>query len=315
LRHQHPAVFSRVKYALHLPQYLAFTLHGNVYSDITSIGCHTNLWDFQNQQYHAWVKNEGIEPKLAPIIDSQSVGGFYRQVPVGIGLHDSSAALIPYLVSVAQPFVLLSTGTWCITLNPFNQTQLSDFELHQDCLCFISYKNKAVKASRLFAGYEHEQQIKRLATYFNKPTDYYTTVQYDSALLATDKFTSGSNTSLAGNAMIGQSFFLKRELATFENYEAAYHQLIADLVALQIHSTQIVLNGFAVKQLFVDGGFSNNPVYMQLLANAFPQYQVMAAKLPQATALGAALSMHQHWNSIAMPSDIISFKYYIPKKT
>ena len=36
-------------------------------SDITSIGCHTNLWDFQKNKYHYWVKQEGIEEKFAPV--------------------------------------------------------------------------------------------------------------------------------------------------------------------------------------------------------------------------------------------------------
>src|SRR6185436_14045294 len=104
-------------------------------------------------------------------------------VAVGAGLHDSSAALIPYLTSFNEPFILVSTGTWCISLNPFNYSMLSDYELDQDCLCYLSYEGKPVKASRLFAGYEHEQQVKRLAIFFNKPVDHYTTVDCDVNLL------------------------------------------------------------------------------------------------------------------------------------
>src|SRR6185436_17742410 len=105
-------------------------------------------------------------------------------VAVGAGLHDSSAALIPYLATFREPFILLSTGTWCISLNPFNHSQLSDYELDQDCLCYLSYEGKPVKASRLFAGYEHEQQVKRLADHFNKPLDHYSTVKCDLQILA-----------------------------------------------------------------------------------------------------------------------------------
>ena len=39
-------------------------------------------------------------------------------IAVGAGLHDSSAALIPYLSAFREPFILLSPGTWCISLNP-----------------------------------------------------------------------------------------------------------------------------------------------------------------------------------------------------
>ena len=43
LKYTQPAVFKNIKYSLHLPQYLSFLLTKQAYSDITSIGCHTNL--------------------------------------------------------------------------------------------------------------------------------------------------------------------------------------------------------------------------------------------------------------------------------
>ncbi|MEI9908231.1 MAG: hypothetical protein WDO71_00270 [Bacteroidota bacterium] len=39
----------KIKYALHLPQYLSYILSGKLNTDITSIGCHTHLWYFQKQ--------------------------------------------------------------------------------------------------------------------------------------------------------------------------------------------------------------------------------------------------------------------------
>src|SRR3569832_107871 len=166
LKMERPDIFKRLKFALHLPQYLSSLISGQYCSDITSIGCHTALWDFNNRRYHEWVEKEGLSLKLAPIkspaeaLEACFPGNNYR---VGIGLHDSSAALIPYLVSFSEPFILISTGTWCISMNPFNETPLTGNELQQDCLCFLQYQGKLVKASRLFAGNEHEQQVKRIA--------------------------------------------------------------------------------------------------------------------------------------------------------
>lgn len=315
LKYEKPDAFNKIKYALHLPQYLSFVLTGKVYSDITSIGCHTNLWDFQQQQYHKWVKEEKIDSKFPEIKNSDAIGGFInRNIPAGIGLHDSSSALIPYLISFTEPFILLSTGTWCITLNPFNHTQLTDYELHQDCLCFLSYKGKPVKASRLFAGYEHEQQTKRLATYFNKPGDYYKSVLYNASLVDNYRTKTKISPGDEQSAMVGQSAFSKRELPSFKTYETAYHQLLADIIEQQIHSSNIVLKGTNVKRIFVDGGFSKNQIYMQLLADAFPGIEVYAATIPQASALGAALCIHDHWNSKDLPDSIIELKYYTPEQ-
>ncbi|HSC38895.1 MAG TPA: FGGY family carbohydrate kinase, partial [Chitinophagaceae bacterium] len=41
-----PALFERIHYSLHLPQYMSMLVTGRAYSDITSIGCHTAMWNF-----------------------------------------------------------------------------------------------------------------------------------------------------------------------------------------------------------------------------------------------------------------------------
>ncbi|TAL42769.1 MAG: carbohydrate kinase [Chitinophagaceae bacterium] len=311
LKYEKPEVFQRIKYALHLPQYLGFVLTSSLHSDITSIGCHTNLWNFQQNNYHTWVKKEDIERKLPGLLPCNAIAGYVnKDIPAGGGLHDSSAALIPYLTSFNEPFLLLSTGTWCISLNPFNHTMLTDYELHEDCLCYLSYEGKPVKASRIFAGYEHEQEVKRLAEYFSKPVNYYTAVTVDTDLLKKQKHDIEKSRLVTSNSQPAKSAFGKRNLADYKNYEEAYHQLITDIVALQVRSTNLVLKGTGVKRIFVDGGFSNNQIFMYLMADAFPDIEVYAASVAQASALGAALVFHPHWNSQQLPSDIIEMKLY-----
>jgi sugar (pentulose or hexulose) kinase len=308
LKNERSALFNQVKYSLHLPQYASYLITGKAYSDITSVGCHTGLWDFTSNSYHDWVQAEGILPKLAPlfpcneVIDANVHG---KMLKAGVGLHDSSAALIPYLSSFSEPFMLLSTGTWCISLNPFNADPLTADELKQDCLCYMSYQGRAVKASRLFAGNEHEQQVKILAGHFNTPEDYYTQVAFDYSLLPAS--TGQANSQVAG---LHSSAFGTRPLAGFASYEAAYHQLIADIMQQQKCSTELVINNGNVKRIFVDGGFAKNSVYMHLLAIAFPAVEVFAASVSQATAIGAALAIHPHWNSKPVPGDMVELKYY-----
>ena len=308
LKYEKPAIFEKIKYALHLPQYLSYILTSKLYSDITSIGCHTNLWNFQDKKYHEWVNKECIAEKFPSILSYDKVADKINdQIPAGGGLHDSSSALIPYFISFHEPFVLLSTGTWCITINPFNNTMLSDYELDEDCLCYLSYEGKPVKASRLFAGYEHEQQVKRLADFFGKPMDHYSTIKCDLQILAGLNKKIHVKTKTNDNR---QSDFQFRKLDEFSSYEEAYHQLIADIMKQQVRSTNLVLKGAHVKRIFVDGGFSKNQIYMYLLAEAFPKIEVYAASVPQASALGAALAIHQHWNTKKLPSDIIDLKLY-----
>jgi sugar (pentulose or hexulose) kinase len=314
LKYLKPALFDRIHYSLHLPQYMSLLVTGMPYSDITSIGCHTGMWNFPQNHYHEWLYREGINEKLASIFPSDQLiatSWHGQPLPVGVGLHDSSAALIPYLSGFSEPFVLISTGTWCISLNPFNQSRLTVEELQQDCLCYMEYRGKPIKASRLFAGYEHEQQTKRLAAHFNTAPDYYKNVAFSAEIV--QKLSAGA--SLKGNpadknAMMQKSDFGQRDLALFARYEEAYHQLMLDIMGQQFISTSLVLKDGGVKKIFVDGGFGKNPVYMHLLAASFPGVEVYAASVAQASAMGAALAVHHYWNPQHTPSDLIELKQY-----
>jgi sugar (pentulose or hexulose) kinase len=275
------------------------------------------LWNFDTHSYHDWVFKEGIKTKLAPIYNCDeviSISQSTKRIPIGVGLHDSSAALIPYLTSFNEPFILLSTGTWCISLNPFNSSPLTEEELKQDCLCYLSYQGKPVKASRLFAGYEHDQQTKRLASHYFKPADHFTSVEFNSEIIAKLKAEKQEG-NYKNPSLIKTSLFNERDLVNYPTYEEAYHQLIFDIMQQQVMSTQLVLRGTEVKRIFVDGGFSKNQIYMQLLASAFPGIEVFAALVSHATALGAALILHKHWNLKPLPKLLIKLKYFHPDMT
>jgi L-fuculokinase len=311
VKEQQPGLFSDIRFALHLPQYFSFLLTGEPCSDITSIGCHTNLWNFAQNHYHEWVYREGVADKLAPILPSTTVlpaqGAAVKGTAIplsGIGLHDSSAALIPYQESFREPFVLISTGTWCISMNPFNDASLTEAELQKDCLCYMSYQGRPIKASRLFAGYEHEQQVQRLAAHFNCSPMRAATVAFDADCVAL--LQAGD----PANRVVGPGVFHRRELTAFPSFEAAYHRLMMDIMDQQVDSTRLVLQDTDTHRIFVDGGFGRNQVYMHLLARAFPDTEVFTASIPQATALGAALAIHGHWNNAPLPGDIIELKYY-----
>ena len=156
----------------------------------------------------------------------------------------------------------------------------------------MQYTGKPVKASRLFAGNEHKQETKRLAEHFQKPNDYYKTVKYNSPL-----------TPRGG-------IFKDCGLNNFENYEEAYHQLISDIIDQQKVSTDLVIHNAPMKKLFVDGGFGKNEIYMNLLAKAFPEMEVYAASVAQATALGAALAIHSDWNTKEIIDNLIDLRRF-----
>ena len=281
--------WSEVFKALHFPNYLASLFTGRLVSEITSIGCHTALWDFDAGQYHPWVSK--IEDKLAPISTESSLE--IDGIHYGLGLHDSSAALVPYLRCISEDFVLLSTGTWCIAMHPFNESPLHADELANDVLCYLQPNGKPVKASRLFGGHFHVEQVARMEKHFG-------------GSFKDLKFSNRVFSLFGANSSIFESAFASRDLNDFPDLASAYDQFMVDLVGQQIFSLNLLLQDAPVKQLLVDGGFSKNEWYMRLLARAFPELEVYAAEVAQASALGAALMVYEG----ETPKNLIQLKRY-----
>lgn len=289
IKNEQPELFRMISHALHLPQYLSYLLTGQPCSDMTSIGCHTALWDFNAGDYHSWVYREGLDRILAPIQPADTIyeaGGHIA----GIGLHDSSAALIPYLMNFREPFVLISTGTWSISLNPFNQSSLTIQELKQDCLDYLQYTGKPVKASRFFIGHYYEEKLKELEARFGEDLSNYRNLEYNET---------------KGQKVLNDPAGSKQDDKALD----AYYCLMADIVKRQKRSTDLILTP-AVDQIFVDGGFSRNKIFMSMLAALYPGKKIFAATVPQSTALGAALAIHSHWNSKSLPAKLIDLRLY-----
>jgi sugar (pentulose or hexulose) kinase len=301
---EQPALFEKIKYSIHLPQYMSSIFSRHACSELTSIGCHTALWDFNRKDYHNWVTEKGIISKLAPLKPSDQVFNAQindTEIQAGIGLHDSSAALIPYLHLTKEPFLLISTGTWCISLNPFNTQPLSEAELKKDCLCYLTDTGKAVKAARLFAGKWHEEQVIKMASHFQLKPEYFSEIKYRPEIIkqATDDRHEIQDLKLSSI-----------DLNQYSSAELAYHIFMYQLVKLQAASTNLVLENTNIKNIYVDGGFSKNELFMYLMAEFFPSKNMYAASVAQASAFGAAIVIHNKWIDKPVPDNLVTLHHY-----
>lgn len=312
-----PTLFDRIKTSLHFPQYLSFLFTGNAFAETTNLGCHSAMWNFTNADYHSWVTEDGIRAKLATVIKGDIIAGIDKngdeEIIIGVGLHDSSAATIPYLNSFKDPFVILSTGTWIIGLNPFNNELPTAGELKRGCLSYLTYQGSPVKTSMLFSGNDHDQQVKRIAAHFNIAADFYKTVTVDREMLQyiliKNNNTEDKPSTLAQSATTPCAFH-KRGLQEFSSPAEVYHQLMWDIIQQQKSALEMILSGNHENNFYVDGGFCKNELFMQLLANAFPAKKIYSASMSQGTALGAALAIHKHWNKRDIPADLITLKLW-----
>jgi sugar (pentulose or hexulose) kinase len=289
LKHTKPKVFQQIKYTLHLPQYLSYLFTGIPVSEYTSIGCHTSLWDYEKQDYHDWVYQEELDTILAPIVSTEtSIFKDYKgnKLKIGVGIHDSSSALIPYIKSSNQSFVLVSTGTWSVTLNPFSKDNLSEQDIQKGCINYMRMDGSPVKSSRIYLGNQYQAMMKKMTTYYNVSDNYHQTVRFDQEihkLILTDfKSVFFHNDS--------EDISLVLDQLAYPNFEQAYHHFMIEIVQLQVESIVTAKGNTKIKKLFVDGGFSANDVYIQLLSyNLRNDMKLYTTTSSLGTALGAAV--------------------------
>jgi sugar (pentulose or hexulose) kinase len=295
LKTEKPGVFQRVEYILHFPQYLSFFLTGKVSSEHTSIGCHTALWDFDEMRYHDWTGTLGnVLPNPEPaetVYPSRNLSG---NIPVGIGIHDSSSSLVPYFMESAEEFILVSTGTWNISMNPFNASPLTPEQLKADCLAYMSIQQKQVKSSRLFMGHIHDVNVRRLAGHFGVSEDAYKKVSADPDLIR--RLIAGEDRVFFGNGIPEDYIDAVADPSQFKDFNEAYHRFMTDLTGLAIEAIDLIREeNDRTRNIYITGGFSKNPIFTQLLAEYYRDKKVHTSEIPNATSLGAALVL---WKAI-----------------
>lgn len=320
LKHHKPEMYERIRYSLHFPQYMAHLFTKQATTEYTSIGCHTAMWNFRRRDYHQWIKDEGIINKLPdfatrPVLDYHEHQG--RKIAIGTGIHDTSSALRTYLYLFDQSFLLLSiTGTWCITLNPFDHTPLRKEDVLHDCLQYLTVQGRRIKAARFYLGNEHEYQTKRMAEQFDKPEDYFKEVSFDDLIL--DEIIQNSEQN---EKQLLPHYFTKEgtirpeaptedwDLTQFESYEEAYHRFIYDMVIYLKPSIDITARKRFPRFLIVDGGYGKNEVFLETLSEVYSEMTVMATDIPEGIAIGGALFINQYLNP-DMEKPKLHFKEY-----
>ena len=159
-----PKAFANTRHILTYPQYWAFRLCGVAASELTSLGCHSDLWQPFAANFSSLVDRMGWRDLFPPVRPAATVlgqilpqvaaaTGLPPQTPVISGIHDSNASLVPYL-DLPGPRAVLSTGTWMIAMGlggahaPLDGTR--------DLLVNVNAHGVPVPTSRYMAGREFD---------------------------------------------------------------------------------------------------------------------------------------------------------------
>lgn len=152
-------------------QYWAWLLSGAMVSEVTSLGCHSDLWAPARASFSPLAERRDWVGRFAPLAKAGTVVGTLRadlaaqtglspDVRIYAGLHDSNAAL---LAARAFPEIggaeatVLSTGTWFIAMRstaaPVDVAALPET---RDCLVNVDAFGQPVPSARFMGGREIE---------------------------------------------------------------------------------------------------------------------------------------------------------------
>ncbi len=160
-----PDLHARTAHILTYPQYWAHRLTGVIASDVTSIGCHTDLWQPHQGIFSELVETLDIADKIAPVRKSTDIlgpvlpeicaaTGLSQKAQVICGIHDSNASLYPHVLSQKTPFSVVSTGTWVVVMAMGGAKAALDPS--RDTLVNVNALGEAVPSARFMGGREFE---------------------------------------------------------------------------------------------------------------------------------------------------------------
>ena len=123
-----PQSFKSLKSIITYPQYWVGLLTGKWCTEVSYLGCHSDLWLPFKNRFSSLVTDLGINKRIGsirkandiigstlPIINEEL--GIKKSIPVYCGIHDSNASLFRHLIEQDKPFSLVTTGTWVIIMS------------------------------------------------------------------------------------------------------------------------------------------------------------------------------------------------------
>lgn len=285
LQRRFPDAFAGASAILTYPQYWLWRMTGVLSNEITSVGCHTDLWDSRRGCWSVLAESQGWLGKLAPLHKATAPLGMLRDdlardwglpgpIVVAGGLHDSNASLVPHLIDREPPFTVVSTGTWAISFG-VGATPAS-LDERRDTLANINIFGDPVPAARFKGGRE-------------------LSIATEGDVIAVDRATLGA--VLQKQVMLLPS--VAPDSGPFPNVHAAWlpaggqvtpaERFCAASLYLALMSETCLDLIAARGPTIIDGPFSANPVYRDALATLTGRDVLWSRNHMVGPCLGAAL--------------------------
>jgi sugar (pentulose or hexulose) kinase len=280
---QFPDAFARATHYLTYPQYWSWRLTGVASSEVTMLGCHSDLWAPRLARPSSLATKLDL-PRLTPRLRSawDRLGPVTAQIAADTGLgadtqvlcgvHDSNASLLPHLAARKPPFTIVSTGTWVILMAV--GLGVDGLNAADDMLANVDVEGRPVACARFMGGREYSELVGDMTA----PAD-------DAALARV--IASGAMAlpcfAPQGGPFAARQGEIRGTVAPGERAALAtlYIALMSDLMLTRL--------GANAGDLIVEGSFAINAAYCRLLAALRPAQRLFAGDDAAGTARGAAL--------------------------
>lgn len=274
-----PDLLGRTGTILAYPQFWSWKFSGRPVSEVSYLGCHSNLWAPLKDDFSSLVDRMGWRGKMPEFSRAGTVLGNHavllgdgRQAEVAVhnGVHDSNAALYFYRSLGFADFTLVSTGTWVIVFNP--ASPLERLDPARDMLANVTVDHQPVATIRFMGGREYEVASDGWTKPVSKDAVAAVVAQRAFALpsFAAGGPVPGHRGRFAGPAVEGEE---RAAAALF------YVVLMTDLSLDLIGSENAIV---------IDGGLVKTGLYAGLLAALRPGQTVHTSANPEGSAFGAA---------------------------
>lgn len=304
-------------------QYWAWFLSGVAVSEVTSLGCHSDVWIPAGSCFSPLAESRGWAARFAPLAQAGQTIGTLRpdlaratRLPAAArvltGLHDSNAALVAarcFAEVARKEATVLSTGTWFVAMRLTGVVaSYSALPERRDCLVNVDVEGKPVPSARFMGGREIESVIgidtRRVDIGPDQP-----------ALLAAVPHLLASGAMLLptlapGNGPFpdGPGCWIAEPDDWFARRAAAclYAALVADASLDLIGSTE---------RLVIEGRFAEAEVFVRALAGLRPETRVYTANAHNDVSFGAlrlidpTLAPHGKLTAVEpLPGDLAAYR-------
>ncbi|WP_309083418.1 FGGY-family carbohydrate kinase [Chelativorans sp.] len=284
-----PEAFLRATGILMYPQYWTYRLTGVLASEVTSLGCHTDLWNPEGGKFSSLVERMGWGENFPPLRSARDIlgpilpevaarTGLDPATPVLCGIHDSNASLFPHLLWREAPFSVVSTGTWVVSMAVGGAKVTLDPA--RDTLINVNALGDPVPSARFMGGREHEILTGGQGTEWAQ-SDLDTVLENGIMLLPSVQTGCGPFPDSQSR------WFATGEVSQGERSVASAFYLA------MMTATCLELIG-AKGDIVVEGPFAGNALYLEMLQAATGR--PVPAQIGQATgtSIGAALLAERH---------------------